>query len=39
VPHALIEGRVMQRILTPQLCPDEVFYEAFAAEALTVLTL
>lgn len=33
VLHALIEGLVMQRILTPQLCPDEVFYEAFAALA------
>ena len=31
VIHALIEGLVMQRILTPELCPDEVFYEAFAA--------
>jgi len=31
VLHALIEGLVMQRILTPELCPDEVFYEAFAA--------
>lgn len=31
VIHALIEGLVMQRILTPDLCPDEVFYEAFAA--------
>jgi AcrR family transcriptional regulator len=33
VLHALIEGLVMQRILTPGLCPDEVFYEAFAALA------
>lgn len=33
VLHALIEGLVMQRILTPQLCPDEVFYEAFMALA------
>ena len=33
VLHALIEGLVMQRILTPELCPDEVFYEAFAALA------
>ena len=33
VVHALIEGLVMQRILTPELCPDEVFYEAFAALA------
>jgi AcrR family transcriptional regulator len=31
VVHALIEGLVMQRILTPELFPDEVFYEAFAA--------
>ena len=30
---ALIEGLVMQRILTPELCPDEVFYAAFAAFA------
>ena len=34
VLHALIEGLVMQRILTPELCPDEVFYEAFAALAV-----
>jgi AcrR family transcriptional regulator len=33
VLHALIEGLVMQRILTPELFPDEVFYEAFAALA------
>ena len=33
VLHALIEGLVMQRILTPELCPDDVFYEAFAALA------
>jgi len=33
VIHALIEGLVMQRILTPELCPGEVFYEAFAALA------
>jgi hypothetical protein len=31
VIHALIEGLVLQRILTPELCPDEVFYAAFAA--------
>ena len=30
VIHALIEGLVLQRILTPELCPDEVFYGAFA---------
>jgi AcrR family transcriptional regulator len=33
VLHALIEGLVIQRILTPELFPDEVFYEAFAALA------
>jgi AcrR family transcriptional regulator len=33
VLHALIEGLVMQRILTPELCPDDVFYAAFAALA------
>jgi len=33
VLHALIEGLVMQRILTPELFPDEVFYDAFAALA------
>jgi len=33
VIHALMEGLVMQRILTPELCPDEVFYSAFAALA------
>ena len=33
VIHALIEGLVLQRILTPELFPDEVFYEAFAALA------
>ena len=33
VVHALIEGLVMQRILTPELCPDEVFYAAFAVLA------
>jgi len=33
VLHALIEGLVMQRIVTPDLCPDEVFYAAFAALA------
>jgi AcrR family transcriptional regulator len=31
VLHAMIEGLVMQRILTPELCPDDVFYDAFAA--------
>ncbi|HLG56405.1 MAG TPA: TetR/AcrR family transcriptional regulator [Vicinamibacterales bacterium] len=33
VIHALTEGLVMQRILTPALCPDEVFFAAFAALA------
>jgi AcrR family transcriptional regulator len=33
VIHALIEGLVLQRILTPELFPDEVFFAAF--EALT----
>ena len=33
VLHAMIEGLVMQRILTPDLCPDEVFFDAFAALA------
>lgn len=33
VIHVLMEGLVMQRILTPELCPDEVFYAAFAALA------
>jgi hypothetical protein len=33
VLHSLIEGLVMQRILTPELCPDEVFYAAFGALA------
>ena len=31
VIHCLIEGLVMQRILTPELCPDEVFFAAFGA--------
>lgn len=33
VLHSVIEGLVMQRLLTPELVPDEVFYEAFAALA------
>jgi AcrR family transcriptional regulator len=33
VLHALIEGLVLQRILTPELCPDDVVYAAFAALA------
>jgi len=31
VIHSLMEGLVMQRILTPELCPDDVFYAAFDA--------
>ena len=31
--HALIEGLILQRIFTPELCPDEAFYAAFAAFA------
>jgi AcrR family transcriptional regulator len=33
VIHALTEGLVLQRILTPELCPGEVFFAAFAALA------
>jgi AcrR family transcriptional regulator len=33
VIHVLTEGLVLQRILTPELCPDEVFFAAFAALA------
>jgi len=33
VIHALTEGLVFQRLLTPELVPDDVFYEAFAALA------
>lgn len=36
VVHALIEGLVTQRILTPELYPDEVIYAAFAALARPV---
>ena len=31
VVHALTEGLLFQRFLTPELIPDEVFYAAFAA--------
>ena len=31
VIHALSEGLVFQRLLTPELIPDEVFHAAFAA--------
>src|SRR5262249_13252599 len=33
VIHAFTEGLVFQRLLTPELVPDEVFYAAFAALA------
>lgn len=33
VLHALIQGLVLQRIPTPELCPDDAFYAAFAAFA------
>jgi hypothetical protein len=31
VIHALAEGLVLLRLLTPELMPDEVFHAAFAA--------
>jgi AcrR family transcriptional regulator len=34
VAHALTEGLVLQRLLTPELVPDEVFYAAFGALAV-----
>jgi AcrR family transcriptional regulator len=34
VVHALTEGLLFQRFLTPELVPDEVFYAAFAALAI-----
>lgn len=34
VLHALIEGLVFQRLLTPELVPDEIFRAAFAALAV-----
>lgn len=33
VIHALMEGLVLQRLLTPDLVPDEAFYAAFEAIA------
>ena len=33
VVHALTEGLLFQRFLTPELIPDEVFYAAFEALA------
>ncbi len=35
VLHALTEGLLFQRFLTPELYPDEVFYAAFAVLALS----
>jgi len=34
VAHALTEGLLYQRFLTPELVPDEVFYAAFSALAI-----
>ena len=34
VLHAMTEGLLFQRFLTPELVPDEVFYAAFAALAV-----
>jgi hypothetical protein len=34
VLHALIEGLVFQRLLTPELVPDEIFRAAFGALAM-----
>ncbi len=34
VAHALAEGLTLQRLLTPELVPDEVFYAAFAMLAV-----
>jgi hypothetical protein len=33
VIHVLTEGLVFQRLLTPELVPDGVFYDAFAVLA------
>jgi AcrR family transcriptional regulator len=35
VLHAMIEGLVLQRLLTPELVPDEIFRAAFGAMAKT----
>ncbi len=37
--HALTEGLVIQRLMTPELVPDEVFYAAFAALAGSGMTI
>jgi AcrR family transcriptional regulator len=34
VAHAITEGLLFQRFLTPELVPDEVFYAAFSALAI-----
>ena len=34
VVHALTEGLLVQRFLTPELISDDVFYDAFAALAM-----
>lgn len=33
VMHALIDGLILHRVLTPELIPDEVIYAAFEALA------
>ena len=38
VIHALTEGLLFQRFLTPALVPDKVFHAAFAALARTTNT-
>jgi AcrR family transcriptional regulator len=39
VIHAMTEGLVFQRLMTPDLVPDEVFYAAFAALARPAETM
>jgi hypothetical protein len=34
VVHAMTEGLLFQRLLTPEFVPNEVFYAAFAALAV-----
>jgi hypothetical protein len=34
VLHAMTEGLVFQRLLTPELVPDEIFRAAFGALAI-----
>ena len=38
VIHAMIEGLVFQRLLTPELVPDEIFRAAFGALAIKART-